>query len=499
MWADTVSGREPVLLLAVYFGMRDRGVSGSGRRRIGLRLRDRVQRLPWAVSTRHVLLPGRNHSRVTSLRDRRIVCQHVSLPRRRIGVPAFRAELRAGQPRWAMGVSRSVVVLAVVLTACGARTQLAAQPWADAGDLHDARGVDAPSVCLDAIPGETTRYALQLEARIRRASLVVAIDRTGTMREEIDAIRASRRVLFDRLAMPFEVVRISRALVGEFRGLPYATGPQTPLELTPLSSDPSGFDVALTFDLQTGGDAPEAQVPALYAIASGDGSGANIDSVACEADEIGMACLPRETPRAIVLVTDGPFHNAPDGSAGYDPPPPGATPATYVACRDALRAGHFVVLGVATDPDAAAPLAAVALDSGAIDTDGVALVLDATPAAAANVMVDVVGRWVDHGALDVAGSAAMVGPGELSAGVEVVALSPVDGGELRSGGARDVAPGTLVELELTLRTADGALRGTASANVRLMAGDWVLDEDLLPVAIHVGAPSCVLPIGVTRR
>jgi hypothetical protein len=395
-----------------------------------------------------------------------------------------------------VGVSRAVVVAALFAVACGARTG-ASVDRDDAGQDDDA--ARAGTRCVDAIPGTTTRFVLQLEARVQRAALVVALDRTGTMRDELDAIRSERANLYPELAAAFTDLQVSRALVGEFRGLPYSTGAQTPLELIGLTEDAMAFDLSLNFDLQTGGDAPEAQVPALYAIASGDGTGADMSSATCASGEVGMACIPAGLPRAILLVTDGPFHNAPDGTARYVPPPVGTTPATYAQCRDALRANHFHVLGVASDPMPLASLSALAADSGAVDLDGMPLVIETAPSDAPRAMIDIVDRWVRRAPLEVAGAVAITGADGLNGTAVVLALSPADAGRLTDGRATHVLPGTLVQVALALTTPSATVRGPASATIGIVDRDWTLDSMMLPISVHdTAAEPCELPAGVSR-
>ena len=125
-----------------------------------------------------------------------------------------------------------------------------------------------------------------------------------------------------------------------------------------------------------GEDPPESQVSMLWAAAAGNGLDGYLEPQdACAAGEVGYPCFRDGSIPIIVLITDAPFHNGPDGDNAYDPALLGFTPPTYTEAVAALNAVHAKVIGVnsGTSP-AALHLEQTAFDTGTIDAAGNALI-----------------------------------------------------------------------------------------------------------------------------
>ncbi len=126
-----------------------------------------------------------------------------------------------------------------------------------------------------------------------------------------------------------------------------------------------------------GGDTPESDVPALWAVSTGLGLGTYLlPQTTCGAGEVGYPCFRNGAVPIIVLITDAPFHNGPGAYDTYSGVVP--TPPTYEETVTELLGIHARVIGVHTGSDATSRthLVQIASDTGAIDVTGNPLVYD---------------------------------------------------------------------------------------------------------------------------
>src|SRR6185503_8772042 len=92
---------------------------------------------------------------------------------------------------------------------------------------------------------------------------------------------------------------------------------------TDLVAVQSGVDLLPLLD---GNDGPEAQVEALYQIATGEGLGSFVEpSSGCRSGGAGYACFRRDALPIILMFTDAPFHNGPNDQYPYQ----GIAPAPH--------------------------------------------------------------------------------------------------------------------------------------------------------------------------
>jgi len=274
------------------------------------------------------------------------------------------------------------VLLASASVGCGART---GPEIPDAGP--DAPTVDAgpPVRCIEVPPSlspVTATFALPVSLAV--ADVLFLIDSTASMEDEIDNVRSrltSRVVPGVRAAIPDAAFGV--ALVGEFPEMPHGPPGIRPYELrAPITVDVVRVQGALDHTPTWGNfDDPEAQVEALYQVATGEGLEPWIPpSVGCPGGGVGGACFRRDSLPVVLLITDAPFHNGPPGIdpvADYELDP---APHTYAQMLEANRElGIFVVGLGARDvgrPSPMAHLRAVARDTGAVTDTGSPLAFD---------------------------------------------------------------------------------------------------------------------------
>lgn len=399
-----------------------------------------------------------------------------------------------GTRRWYVAATLAIV------GACAARTGLEI----DRPSAHPDGGTGAPKVPCDIeiAPGRDWTTTLVLRPRIRTANLVLALDRTGTMAPELSELREAM-ALYEALADGLDSLAVYVALVGEYNGSPYATSGQRPLEIAPVAfRDASSLAAALeSIPLHTGGDAAEAQIAALYGIATGDALRLDMKVPPCElaADEVGMVCLPRRTARAILLVTDSPFHNAPDGSYPYDPPPLSALPPpSYAEAVTGIREAGFAVLGVSSMPgEPFEHVRTTVEDVGTVSIDGRPAAALASEGALVAAVIDRQRFWLDEVPLTIRLVARL--PASL-AGLSVTAMptaiTPSEAG-LIEGDRAIAVPGSLVTFRLTMVNHASIAGSGGDLGLELRTAEGVVLEELrTSVSIDRIGNACI--VGLPR-
>jgi hypothetical protein len=120
-----------------------------------------------------------------------------------------------------------------------------------------------------------------------------------------------------------------------------------------------------------GNDASESQVPALWAIATGEGLGEYLEpQTGCAEGEYGYPCFRPGAMPIVVLMTDITFHNGPDGYDSYEgiePEPPSYTDA--VAALDSIHAKVLSVYNGGEGSLGQEHCESIAYDTGAVLDD----------------------------------------------------------------------------------------------------------------------------------
>jgi hypothetical protein len=226
-----------------------------------------------------------------------------------------------------------------------------------------------------------------------RTTLIMAdvfflIDTTGSMREEIDNLLAG----LSGTVIPGILGRIRDVALGvghfeDFPITPYGAVRNTLFELSQqMTADPGTgysrvYDAIAALTVFAGGDLPEAQVPALYATATGEAihpySAPFIsDPTTPGTGTLGGAGFREDSQPIVVLITDAAFHNDREGNDAYEEGRLGDTPnITYAQALDGLLGIGARVIGVAS-PGGRPDLEAIASDTGTVDTGGLPIVFD---------------------------------------------------------------------------------------------------------------------------
>jgi hypothetical protein len=268
---------------------------------------------------------------------------------------------------------------------CGAKTGLEV-PDASLDGGRDA-GVDAGSdsgiPCVEVpFDGGIIEVPLDIEAELARADVLFLVDTTASMGDEIDQIRSGLR---DRIAPGIDLAIPDSAFgVAHFQDFPApmcGEATDSPFELLqPITDDLNRVQAAVDLlELGNGTDRPESQVEALYQVATGEGLGSYVPpSFGCPGGGVGYPCFRSDALPVVLLFTDAPFHNGPDGSDPYSSACslfPDAN--TYSDAVEQLQRLGIRVMGMysATDGVGRDDLERVAIDTNAID-EGLPIVFD---------------------------------------------------------------------------------------------------------------------------
>lgn len=363
-------------------------------------------------------------------------------------------------------------LLTTATIGCGAKTGLEVPDAArDAGrDAGSDAGLDAgmPPVCIEVPPmGGPVSAQFTIPAFLQIVDVMFVIDASASMRDEINTVRAGLRdvvVAGIRDAIPDAAFGI--AFFGEFPVLPHARPDSgvRPYELrSPITTDLDRIAAALE-GVPTWGnlDDPEADVEALFQVATGRGLSPFIESsFGCPSGGVGAACFRDEAFRVIMLATDAPMHNGPPDVppvANYTAVSP--SPHGYVETMQALTDIDVTVMGLgATDEGRPTPLdhlRAVARDTGSLDGAGRPLVFDigSSGGRIGAEIVSAVERLAEDVPLDVSAAVEDV-PGDaidartLVRAVRAVSAEPRDGVTGMSGDEfTGVRPGTRLTFEI---------------------------------------------------
>jgi hypothetical protein len=226
---------------------------------------------------------------------------------------------------------------------------------------------------------EPSSDTLVFSTSLKMADVFFLMDTTGSMSDEIDTLSSSLSTTI--IPGIDAIVHDARYGVGAFDDYPVDTygGPDDVVFrlMQRMTDDPSLAQAAVdALSTHWGDDAPESQVPALWATATGGGLGIYLSPApACGPAEEGYPCFRERAASIIVLITDAAFHNGPDDMYPYsdiDPAPP-----TYEQTVTALNAINAKVIGIWSaggGGPAEDHVTAIATDTGAVDGAGDPLV-----------------------------------------------------------------------------------------------------------------------------
>lgn len=276
--------------------------------------------------------------------------------------------------RASAGLAIAAIAGASSLTACGSKTGL------DLPDVIVPPIEQPPCVEVPTDPMATVTIDLSTDAELRRADVFFLIDTTRSMEREISEIRSRLR---DRLAPAIYAqipdTNFGVGTVADFPLAPFGDAQDVPYQLMrQLTGDLAATQGAVDLiRLGNGGDAHEAQLEALYQVATGAGLGSFIEpSLGCPNGGTGGACFRRDAFPVVLLFTDAPMHGGPATGEPYSGITP--RPHTYQETIDALRARNIRVLGLWSNvPDSTRQdLVETVRDSGGVDSNGQPIVVN---------------------------------------------------------------------------------------------------------------------------
>ncbi len=362
--------------------------------------------------------------------------------------------------------SQLAIAALVFFAGCGAKTGLEVPDTGpDAGtDAPDAPP-DAPLPCIELHPDAgPILLPLDTEVVVGRADVLMLIDVTGSMREEISQIRATLR---DRIVPGIRAaIPDSRLGVATFADFPFGECGGTDdvpfAQVLPIEGDVARVQAAVDSVATTsGGDPPESQVEGLYQAATGEGLGSIIPpSFGCPGGGFGYPCFRTDALPVILLFTDAAFHNGPGGTNAYAASCRADGAHTYAEAVDVLNSRGIRVMGLFSGARTGrSDLERIATDTGAV-SGGTPLVfnigergesLSTNVIAAVRTLADVIQFDVDTVLVDpVPGDA--VDPREFVDEVIALRAEPMSGVTSIEGGVFfGVSTGTRVIFQLQLR------------------------------------------------
>jgi hypothetical protein len=393
----------------------------------------------------------------------------------------------------------AVVLASIAAIGCGAKTGLRApdaglDAGRDAGPPVDV-GVDAfvpAAACIEVPPMEPPSVLdVDFVARIQEADVYFLVDVTGSMGGEIGEIqRGIEATIAPGIVAAIPNVRLSLGRFADYAAEGFGSNGDDVFRLIRASSaDLAAFGVA-THDLtlQSGGDPPEAYVPALFFSARGVGAADWVPASSCPAGTVGYPCFARRGARIVLLFTDAEAHGGPSGAnpyAGIVPRPP-----TYDEAVAALRGIGARVIGIFSgtpeDGHGLDDVTALARDTGAVTSDGTPLVfeiggdgagLDRSVVDAVQRLVTDVPIAIDLVVEDVPGDA--VDATTFVRSVVTNGAVPADGAIDRGDHFEAVRPGTQVSFRILLQN-DVLPRQAREQRFRLrviLRGDGVTELD----------------------
>ncbi len=358
-----------------------------------------------------------------------------------------------------------LALVALLATSCGAKTGLdAPDARIDAAMLPDA--AVPPQTCIEVPLEGRVRAALTLPANLRVVDVMFVIDSSGSMQDEIDAVRGGlRERVVPRIRSIIPDAAFGVALFGEFPVEPHArpdSGVQPYLLRTPLTTDIGRVEVSLERTPVWGNlDYPEAGVEALFQVMTGEGLSPWIPaSTGCPGGGSGGACFRTDSFHVAIVITDAPFHNGPPTVPPFDPYLFRPAPHSYADMIAAAVRTDTLVLGLSASDfgtdGGLDHLRQVARDTGAVDASGEPFAFDigGDGSGIGDQVVRSVQRLAEGVPLDVDAIVEDVSGDAIDARTLVTRVIPASAnpasnvGAIEADGFRRVIPGTELTFDI---------------------------------------------------
>jgi hypothetical protein len=216
---------------------------------------------------------------------------------------------------------------------------------------------------------------LVFSSEIQKADVFFLMDTTGSMGGAISNLQSGLSTTI--IPQIHSLIPDVWFGVGRFDDYPFGTyghsGTDVVFQLMQrMTGDyTAAQDGVNALDLHAGMDGPESHVPALWATATGNGLGTYLSpQTSCLSGELGYPCFRPDSIPIIVMFSDAPMHNGPEGANPYEGITP--TPPVYVDAVDALNLIHAKVITIVNGGygDAVPHAVAISRDTGAEDSSG---------------------------------------------------------------------------------------------------------------------------------
>jgi hypothetical protein len=251
-------------------------------------------------------------------------------------------------------------------------------------------------------------HPLTFGSDLQQADVFFLTDNTGSMGGAIENVNSSlTSTIVPGISAAAPDIQMG---AGRFNDFPvgglfgYGSVGDLPFELLQvITDDVSAVQSAIsTMSAYGGADTPESHVEALYQTATGRGISPWVPPQSCPAypDEpsprVGYPCFRPEALPIVVLITDAPMHNGPDGYSPYNTSTyPELTGAAHFAgaVSELLAIGARVIgVSVSYGPgsDTYTQLSRAATDTGTVDESGVPLVSEAPSGSVSTEIVDLI-------------------------------------------------------------------------------------------------------------
>ncbi|MDQ3033852.1 MAG: hypothetical protein M3Y87_15655 [Myxococcota bacterium] len=208
--------------------------------------------------------------------------------------------------------------------------------------------------------GAAATDSLDISTQIRSADIYFLMDTTGSMGGELTRLKTDLTTGSFAPGCGGGIMGAIRCTmpdswfgVGYFDDYPvYPYGSrvdQVYRNVRDVGPDLAGAQAAAnSLALHSGGDGPESNTQALWAVASGGGLGSYLSArTTCAAGRWGYPCFRDGTIPIVIHITDAPFHNGPGGAYPYG----GTLPVTWTQTLAALTARNVRVITVQTCGD----------------------------------------------------------------------------------------------------------------------------------------------------
>lgn len=226
------------------------------------------------------------------------------------------------------------------------------------------------------------RDTLDFATDLQVVDVYFLMDTTGSMGNSIASLKATLATFIPQIRAEIPNVWIGHGDFKDYPVNPYGSaglGDFVYRNYQSLTENESEAVASLSkFGSAIGGnDGPEAQIPALYAVASGEklpGTTNMWDPEPCAPGHWGYPCFRDNAVPIVALITDIYMHNGPGNAYPYNDATIGGHAPTYQETVDLLNEKRVRVIGIGQGSSGVPHMQTLARDTGTVDEYGEPLV-----------------------------------------------------------------------------------------------------------------------------